>query len=241
MKFTLDAYSSLIKEIKEKQYKICSYKDCRKYDKFVILRHDVDFEPAKAVEMAEAEYRLGVKSVYFFLIGSEFYNVLSVRNQKFIKRILECGHEIGLHFDETKYKGYGTSEIKAAIYDEIRLLEAMTEARVEAVSMHRPSKQILESDLKLGKIINTYGAEFFRDIKYLSDARMNWREDVFSIISEEKYDKIQLLTHAFWYEAEETTIEDRVKCFIVQAKEERFDEMSHNLRNFDSIIKKEDI
>lgn len=241
MKFTLDAYSELVKLIKDKGYSICTYDECRKYDKFVILRHDVDFEPEKAVEMAEIESDLDVKSIYFFLISSDFYNVLSVRNQRCIARILECGHEIGLHFDETKYIGCGLEKLKSAIFEEIRMLEAMTGVEVRAVSMHRPSKLILESDLKLGTITNTYEKEMFKDIKYLSDARMNWREDVFKIIKDEEFNKIQLLTHAFWYERKETTINERLKRFVMQAKDERYEELKDNLRNLESVLKKEDI
>lgn len=241
MKFTLNAYSELVKLIKDKGYNICNYNECIQYDKFVILRHDVDFEPEKAVEMAETELDLGVKSIYFFLISSDFYNVLSARNQRCIKRILECGHEIGLHFDETKYKECGLEELRTAIFEEIRMLEAMTGVRIKAVSMHRPSKLILESDLKLGMITNTYGKEMFKEIKYLSDARMNWREDVCKIIREEEFDKIQLLTHAFWYENEETVIEERLKRFVMQAKDERYEELKDNLRDLESVLKKEDI
>lgn len=241
MKFTLQAYSNLVRLIQEKGYDICNYHNYLRSEKFVILRHDVDFDLRKAAKIAKVEKELGIKTVYFILISSDFYNVLSTYNFRCVKEIIDCGHEIGLHFDETKYYGLNMHQIKDAIYDEVKLLETMIERRVETVSMHRPSKEMLESDLELDYVINTYGKVFFKDIKYLSDARMNWREDVISIITNSQYDKIQLLTHPFWYSEGEMTITDKLKRFVLRASEERYKELSCNLRDIESVLAKEEL
>lgn len=241
MNFTIAEYKDMVKLIQKKGYDICNYHDYLRSDKFVIMRHDVDFDLRKAAKLAKIEQELGVKSVYFVLLSSDFYNVLSAYNFNCIKEIIDCGHEVGLHFDEVKYQGLDMKQIKKMIYEEVKILEDIIGQRVETVSMHRPSKQMLESELDLDYVVNTYGKVFFKDIKYLSDARMNWREDVFETIENEKFNKIQLLTHPFWYTEKELTITDKVKKFVLRAIEERYKELSSNLRDIESILPREEI
>ena len=241
MKFTLQAYKELLILIQKKKYSICNYHNYLREDKFVILRHDVDFDLRKAAKFAKLEYEMGVKSVYFILISSDFYNVLSSYNYNCIKQIIGYGHEIGLHFDETKYAGMNMKQIKDAIYEEVKLLETMIGQRIETVSMHRPSKAMLESELDLDYVINTYGKVFFKDIKYISDARMSWREDVLRILNHEENKKIQLLTHPFWYSEEERTITDNLKKFVLRASEERYKELGENLRDLESVLSRKDL
>lgn len=241
MKFTLQAYKDLLVLLREHNYSICNYYNYLCHDKFVILRHDVDFDLRQATKFAKLESEMKIKSIYFILISSDFYNVLSSYNYNCVKEIIKYGHEIGLHFDETKYSGRDIEQIKAAIYEEIHLLEAIIGQRVKSVSMHRPSKEILESELELDQVINTYGKTFFRDIKYLSDARMNWREDVERIVKNEENLKIQLLTHPFWYTETERTITENLKKFVLRASEERYKELDENLRDLESVLSIEDL
>ncbi len=241
MKFTLQAYRDLLKLLRENNYSICDYYNYLNYDKFVILRHDVDFDLRKAAKFAKMESEMGVRSIYFILISSDFYNVLSLYNYNCVKEILSYGHEIGLHFDKTKYVGKDMKQIRAAIYEEIHLLEMIIGQKVRTVSMHRPSKEMLESEMELDHVVNTYGRLFFKDIKYISDARMNWREDVESVVKNGESLKIQLLTHPFWYSETERTITENLKRFVLRASEERYKELGENLRDLGSVLSKEDL
>ena len=63
--------------------------------------------------------------------------------------------------------------------------------------MHRPSRWVLEADLKIPGMVNSYGKEFFQDFKYVSDSRMRWREDVMKYAIEKAYPRLHILTHAF--------------------------------------------
>lgn len=69
-----------------------------------IIRHDVDMDLQEAVKMAEIENEIGIRSTFFVLLTSEYYNLLSGKNTNSVKKILELGHEIGLHFDITAYE-----------------------------------------------------------------------------------------------------------------------------------------
>lgn len=240
MIFTFDAYRKLIQLIKEKGYVVSDYQNYDNHKKSIILRHDVDNDLKKAVEMAEVENQIGVKSTYFVLLTSKFYNPLSKADRKMIKKIQEYGHDIGLHFDEANYEFDGESwdekELCKLILTEAEILSKCIDSEVRVVSMHRPSKQTLESNLIIPNMINSYGKTFFNDFKYVSDSRMNWREDVEVIIESGKYDKLHILTHAFWYYPEEKNISEICKNYILNANFERYCLFKNGIRDLESIV-----
>lgn len=103
MKFTYEAYENMILSLKKNNYEIVDYKNYEGKERIVILRHDVDFSLEKALEMAELENKLNVSAIYFVLLSTDFYNVASKKSIEIIKKIINSGGTIGLHFDEQKY------------------------------------------------------------------------------------------------------------------------------------------
>ncbi|MDE7247636.1 MAG: hypothetical protein K2N43_07090, partial [Lachnospiraceae bacterium] len=180
MQFTYECYQALLKELKDHGYQIADYESWRQKDRCAILRHDVDYDVQKAVEMAEFEQTQGVTSTYFVLLTSNFYNVFSKETCQAIRKMINCGHTIGLHFDEVRYPELaGDPEgITQKIAEEAQILGMAVGHKVNTVSMHRPSKEILEADLQIPGMINSYGKVFFKDFKYVSDSRRRWREPV---------------------------------------------------------------
>ncbi len=241
MEFTYNAYESLISLIKHSNYEITNYHDWASYEKCVILRHDIDFDIKKSLEMATLENSLGVKSTYFVLATSDFYNIFSSSNAAMLSKISALGHEIGLHFDEVRYPGLDLEGISEKIIDECQLLEKAVEKNISTVSMHRPSKMILDANLHLPNIINSYSDTFFNNFKYLSDSRRRWREPVEDIISSGQYNKLHILTHAFWYNHKEIDIHDSIRTFINKAGNDRYMTMSENITDLDLIMKKDEI
>ena len=175
MTFTYDAYAELIRLLMSHNYKIATYYDWEQYDKCVILRHDIDFSLEKALPMAELENKLGVKSTYFVLVTSDFYNVFSKNSRQQLKRIMSLGHEIGLHYDEVCYDGL---DIVSNIIKECNVLETAIDSKVRTVSMHRPSRDTLEKNITIDNVVNSYSNLFFKEFKYLSDSRKHWKEPV---------------------------------------------------------------
>lgn len=190
MEFTYKAYSIMIKKLYCSNYNICLYNDYNNYERIAILRHDVDNSLIKALELAKFENSLKIKSTYFVLLSTDFYNIASIKSLKIIKNIISLGHEIGLHFDEKKYNVFKDEEwedsISYAIQNELEIMENLIQTPIKVVSMHRPSKKLLGYDLKIGDIINTYSSEFFNGFKYISDSRREWKENVMNIIDEGK-------------------------------------------------------
>ena len=161
MEFTYNAYRSLVDLLNKGGYHFVGYCDEASVDRAVIMRHDVDFCLSKALAMAELEHKLRVKSTYFVLLSTDFYNVFSKRSNALLTEILACGHDIGLHFDEIRYQGANLPGLCSAMVREAGLLAAAISADVKAVSMHRPSQEMLSSDISLPGLVNSYSRRFF--------------------------------------------------------------------------------
>lgn len=241
MYFTYDGYLKLINLLKEKNYQFCNYLNCDNYDKPVIFRHDIDYLLKKALEMARLEYKNNIISTFFVLLSTDFYNVFSKKSNKILKEIMGLGHHIGLHFDEKRYEISGGKELEYWVERESEILAYAIGKEIEVVSMHRPSKWIVESDIQFERIINSYSKKFLSDFKYLSDSRMRWREDVLGIVESEKYNKLHILTHSFWYSHKNETINEKLLGFIDNAKTERYYSLKDNIRDLDEMICKEGI
>lgn len=244
MNFTYSAYNDLVRLLQRTGYTIKNYDDYAESARCVILRHDVDNSLEKAYELAEAERQIGgVKSTYFIMLTSGFYNVFSSRGMKMLEGILSCGHEIGLHFDEVRYpEAMGNAEaIREKILLEADLLSKAAGKPVTKVSMHRPSKNILESNLTIPGMVNTYSEKFFKEFKYLSDSRRRWREPVEEIIREQRYERLQILLHPFWYQEKETDIKESVSHFVNSANLDRYDELNDNLSNLSEILNRDEV
>lgn len=240
MHFTCEAYKHLINTLKSCGYEFCFYSNANDYKKSVIIRHDVDFQLDKALEIAEIEHELGIASTYFILLASDFYNIFSKRSYSIIGNILSLGHKIGLHFDEQRYCVESIDDLKSNIEFEAEIMGKLLGQKIEVVSMHRPSKLILDSNIQFNNLINSYSYKYFKEMKYLSDSRMNWREDVIKIVESRIYDKLHILTHAFWYSHGLESIEHKLRKFIVNAKSDRYSQLRENLRNIDEFLFGED-
>ena len=143
---------------------------------------------------------------------SDFYNVFSKKSVEGLRRIRSYGHEIGLHFDEMRYPDIAgdMNAVRDKIRWEARILGEALECEVRTVSMHRPSKDILEADLKVPGMVNSYGQTYFREFKYLSDSRC-------------RFQRLHILTHGFWYQDMEEAMEDTVRRFVNGANWERYE------------------
>lgn len=241
MEFTYKAFSELIELLKKEGYIFSSYHDYKSKEKCVIFRHDVDYSLYKALDLAKIEYESEVKSIYFVLLSTNFYNIFSKESYDVLKEIMNLGHEVGLHFDETKYEINSIEDFKLYIENEIKVLELLFGKPIVYVSMHRPSKLVLDNDIVFDNVVNSYSKEFFREFKYISDSRMNWREDVFEIVNSGKYNKLHILTHPFWYADKQEDIGEKLINFINNANKERAKYQDENFKDLYDVINREDI
>lgn len=241
MEFTYNEYRRLMKELGTEGYHFSGYHNYNEYEKPVIMRHDVDVSLEAAIQMAMLEKEMGICATYFILVSSDFYNAFSKRSIAYIKKIKEAGHDIGLHFDERKYEE--GCNIEELIIKEVNMMKTALQYDIQSVSMHRPSKQTLEADYKIadGKIINSYGTEFFHKFEYISDSRRTWQKDIWSILHSGQYKKLHILTHPIWYDKTEVAMGEKLKNFCLAAVEERYNTLNENLRDLQEILTKKEL
>ena len=101
MDFTLEKYIELINAFKDSGYSFFSLKqyllnsmEIDKSEKIIILRHDVDKNPANSLVMAKIENSLDIIGSYYFRIVKNSYD------EKIIHEIDKLGHEIGYHYED---------------------------------------------------------------------------------------------------------------------------------------------
>ena len=209
MSFTYNAYKAMLEMLMNAGYRLTSFANQEDTAPVqAIIRHDVDISPVKALGMARCEEDLGVTSTYFFMVGSDWYNLMTEENQEVLYEIKEMGHEIGLHFDCGKYHIRNDIGLERHVLRELNVLGSILGAPVKSISWHIPSESSVDRRLDFLEdrwINNAYDPKFFSKYKYLSDSNMRWREDPIECIDPNRFPKLQILTHPFWYEFDERT------------------------------------
>jgi hypothetical protein len=237
MDFSYTSYEKLISLLKQHNYAITNYIDYHKYKKAAILRHDIDFSINDSYNFSLFEESLDIKSAYFVLLSTGFYNPMEKSARKMLQDMHNRGFTIGLHFDTTVYN---TSDLNKPIQSEKNILEEIIDAPVNLLSFHRPAPKVLENDLKFPGLINVYSKEFFHDFKYCSDSRFFWRDKPYDLITSEKYDRLHILTHAFCWSESDRNPDYVYKSFISQASQERYKYLTENIRNPEEFISEEE-
>lgn len=160
---------------------------------FILLRHDIDFAPAYALQMAELDHEAGVSSTFFVLVDGQFYNPLQPAVLRQIRQIASLGHEIGLHFSAASALD---DDIAKEVAIRLEILKAITGGQVQSFSQHDPVNAGFVTDalpdgslcVDVERVIRDY------DLLYVSDSAMMWRKHTFeSALAENR--NLCLLAH----------------------------------------------
>jgi len=103
-------YQMLLEKLSEEKFIVLPLNEMRKHyssDKVVVgLRHDIDFNPFKGLEMAEMEKSYGIRATYFILATAKYYGQVfnhgvmrNIGMDTLYKRISNRAGEIGIHND----------------------------------------------------------------------------------------------------------------------------------------------
>ncbi len=224
MDFTLKIYKKFLTTLQATGYTIYTFEDYLKIDKlaekFVILRHDVDEYPEIALQMAEVEHTLGIKSTYYFRI------IKRSNNPEIIKKIVTLGHEVGYHYEDVSF-AKGDIELSKKTFL-INLEYFRSFYPVKTVCMHGSSaskhdNRCIWEYVKLenyGLIGEPYITTDFNKVFYISDTGRAWDREKYrtrdiivnqvhlnlhstkhiikSIINNEFPNQIMLLAHTLW-------------------------------------------
>jgi hypothetical protein len=206
-------YSDLLEDMRAFGYEARSFEDFSPTEKHLLLRHDIDNCPLRALKMAEDEAAFGWSSIYFILPTSPFYNMLEMRNISYLRRIVELGHEVGLHLELER-----NVNLQDKCEREARIVEDIIQKEVKWVSFHRPTEnadRVKFTDIRLENFHHTYEPAYFSDIGYCSDSRGKWRyghPTAHPSVAEGH--ALQLLTHpVWWFEDNRQSPQETLKSF----------------------------
>ncbi len=165
-------------------------------ERFVLMRHDVEFSLDAALAIAQADHDAGVRSTFFVQIGSD-YNLFEADGASAVESILALGHDLGFHYDLGLLERGGGDPVAVA-QRAIDLIENFFGARISAASPHMPMRS--GRTLGIPGLVDAYDPLYFERMKYVSDSTQVWREGVVTSLLD-RYDQIQLLIHEYhWTE-----------------------------------------
>lgn len=166
-------------------------------ERFVILRHDVDYLLEDALPMARIEAESGIAATYFVLPHAH-YNPFGGGDFGVLREIVALGHALGVHYDPRFYAAYGLPASET-LRQEADRLASVFGTPVRAVAAHKPGRSALGA-LDFGDLIDAYEPALKRGVKYLSDSCQFWREGCFcAAVHSGSFPRLQVLVHPEWW------------------------------------------
>ena len=134
--FSYDHYQYILEKAKKK-FSIVKFHefDETNQKKQLILRHDIDFCIESAYKIAKMEYKEGIQSTFFMLLNSPFYNIFSDDEHELVSKILEMGHDLGLHYFIPEKITIKKNQIKHII-NQTKIMEILFDIKIKVLSPH---------------------------------------------------------------------------------------------------------
>jgi hypothetical protein len=204
-------------------------------DPVLLLRHDIDVSLAAAVAVAEIEAELGLRATYMVMTTNPLYEAESDASRACLRRLVDNGHEIGLHFDshnlgedDPSPEALETQAVAARDH-----LAAAAGAPVRSISFHRPPPAMLQGPRMIAGCVNAYAADLMDS--YISDSKGSWRTgEPMALLEQSRSPILQLLVHPIWWGESHSSAQDRLEEFFTTASSglspERRDELDQALR-----------
>ena len=217
--FTESNYIQILEKAKN-HYKICSLLDKKlPSEPHIILRHDVDYSTHDALRIAKSEASRGIKSSYFILPYSDFYDIRNKNNIENVIQIQQLGHDIALHFstDICKSKLSNLSELEKELSEQKQFLENYLGIQINAFSFHNPTSDVLKyKQYIIAGMVNAY-SDYFNKYKYTSDSNGYYRfEPIPSVISSKEHKYIYILTHPLWWSSLPLPPREKIKNTLLK-------------------------
>ena len=244
--FTLKSYVKLLKYL-DQIYKIVPFCKLPNNDTpYLILRHDIDISLSAALKMAQIERDLNIKSTYFVLFSSKFYNVLEGDNVDILKQISKLGHEIGVHYYPARYRLYNQNPMKT-LEIEIQLLEHLLGKKIYSIARHGPWDRDPFAGIK--KYINV-NHPYLRGDLFIHESDRAWTplQGLISLLNNPPK-RVQLLTHPEnWQEdkIDRITLIERhfqdlkKKNLLLKKRVLEYIQTDQLVVNYDNMIKKDE-
>ena len=201
--FTETNYRNIVRQIQSK-YPCVSFSGYKQKGKKALLRHDVDFSVHRAYALARIESEEHTQSTFFFWLHSPFYNIFEEEIFSLILKIIDMGHEIGIHFDCEFYTKYNPERLDILEYlcTEKDIYEEWFKKEMRAFSFHNPTASILAAykEERYHGLINTYSEYFRNNFEYCSDSNGYWRfKRLSDLLRETTSENLHILLHPEWW------------------------------------------
>jgi hypothetical protein len=184
----------------------------------IFMRHDLDHSLALAVQMARIEADAGVRATYFVQLHADSYCATSLGQVARVRELMDLGHEVGLHYDTGYYARYA-KDVRRAFQRDLEMLSDVAGAPIVSVSRHNPLDSASLGEISDLARFDAYSSAFTKDLKYISDSVMSWREGCVCGFLPKKID-LQVLVHPLWWCSDGTTMRDRIaSCARAEAGE----------------------
>ncbi|MCX6786164.1 MAG: hypothetical protein NTZ18_04965 [Candidatus Komeilibacteria bacterium] len=245
--FSYEEYLNIVRQLMSR-LPLMDYAEVNEQtEKFLIIRHDVEFSVGRAYQLAVLEKeKLNITTSYFFQMRNDAYNIFSEQNIELIKKIRALGHKIGAHiyFEHNRPDNFADYLAK-----DIKVMEACLDLSIDRFSYHRPSPQILEQHIKIDGLINPYDQKYFTyyqgekpaklPVLYLAESNKTlnnrWPYGYPLDYDLPKVDKIQLLIHPYQWTS--GGYEDNLDLFLSLIKERKLEMIQTMQRNCQSFAK----
>lgn len=204
------SYEEFLKGFLNHGYSFCFFSELNHPKKQIALRHDIDFDTNFALQSALIESKLGIRATYFFLLRSNFYNILSPQDFENIEFIRKLGHCVSIHFDPSIYEDFHEGlQLEVSLFRDIFNLE------VNIISLHRPNAFFQEMDQPIRGIEHTYQSKYFRDVKYFADSTGEWRfGHPFDSQEFHQQKSLHVLIHPIWWMLDGASNLDKLKQYF---------------------------
>ena len=213
--FTEAAYANLL-SIAKARFRFVGFDSAADQSGIAIWRHDIDMSPHRALKMAEIEALAGVRSYYFVMLGSRFYNPCEPTVTALIRGISSLGHVIGLHFDASAYGG-SLATLEAALKNERNLLSGLIGKPIDCFSIHNPTAPggAALTNLIHADLINASSPTLVKGFNYCSDSNGVWRHRrLVDLVNDLSVERLYALTHPEWWTAKPLRPRERVQLCI---------------------------
>ncbi len=172
---------------------------------FFILRHDVDYSTAAALRLAAQEARRGVRASYFLLTGGPYYNLLGHAHADVPARLVDLGHEVGLHYDVRFFRAFDRARWRELLAAQAELLGRLSGVPVISIAMHQPALHGGDP-FRDTRYLNAYDHRFCGGMAYVSDSCRAWRDATWDVLDGGAVPaRLQLLLHPVNWAAQDRT------------------------------------
>ena len=203
--FSLDGYRELLEAAKAGGYRFTSLGEAPQAGD-LFLRHDVDLSLAAALRMAEVAAELGVRSTWFLMTRSVFYNLRSQEGADVIARLRACGGWIAHH----------------AVWPHLDLDESFGFEPV--VAWHNPEPEYMNEPIELA--VNVMSAPWFDPDHYRSDSNQNWRHgSPREALARGEFEWLQLLVHPEIWVYDGETMGETMRSFLDEDRQLRLEHL----------------